>query len=69
LWLWGITVIFAVWMLIAVPGLVDWIQQGFPDITGEMKASTPVIENSREFLGLLIAFVVMLVIALASRKH
>jgi hypothetical protein len=56
-------------MLIAVPGLVDWIQQGFPDITGEMKASTPVIENSREFFGLLIAFVVMLVIALASRKH
>ncbi|MBS1936489.1 MAG: transmembrane 220 family protein [Bacteroidetes bacterium] len=67
-WLWGITAIFGVWMLIALPGVIDWVQQGFPDIAGEMKASTPVIENSREFFGLLIAFVVMLPLALRSRK-
>ncbi len=67
-WLWGITAIFGVWMLIALPGVIDWEQQGFPDIAGEMKASTPVIENSREFFGLLIAFAAMLPLALRSRK-
>lgn len=68
-WLWGVTAIIGVWMLIASPGLIAWVQQGFPDITGEMKASTPVIEDSREFFGLVIAFVVMLALVFAGWKR
>jgi len=35
-----------------------WIADGFPSLTGSMKASTPYIENIRESLGLLIMFIV-----------
>lgn len=66
-WLWGVTLTFGIWMLLAAPGILHWAQQGFPDITGEMKASTPVIEDSREFLGLLIAFAVMVFLIMRSR--
>lgn len=68
-WLWGITAIIGAWMLIASPGVIHWVEQGFPNIAGTMKAGTPVIEDSREFFGLAIAFAVMLWLALASRKH
>ncbi|MCO5273742.1 MAG: transmembrane 220 family protein [Flavobacteriales bacterium] len=68
-WLAAVTAIFGAWMLIASPGIIHWVQQGFPDIAGEMKASTPVIEDSREFLGLLIAFLVMLGMAIDGKRQ
>ena len=49
-----------IWMITLIPGVVDWIQKGMPSITGEMKATSPHIEFTREFLGLLIAGVVLL---------
>lgn len=68
-WLWSVTAVFGIWLLLASPGMVHWVQQGFPDITGAMKASTPVIEDAREFLGLSIAFCAMGALALAGRKR
>ncbi len=67
-WRWAVTAVFGAWLLLASPGIVHWVQQDYPDITGEMKASMPVIEDAREFLGLLIAFCAMLPLALADRK-
>lgn len=67
-WLYGVTAIIGIWMLTAAPGVVHWVQQGFPDIAGEMKASTPVIEEARECFGLVIAFAVMLPLAFKAAK-
>lgn len=49
-----------IWMLALVPEVVDWIQKGMPNIAGEMKAKSPHIEFTREFLGLLIAGLALL---------
>lgn len=66
-WLWGVTVIMGIWMLAASPAFFRWMQAGFPNIAGEMQATRPIIEETREFLGLVIAFVVMLTLALPRR--
>ena len=54
-------------MLIASPAFFRWVQEGFPNIAGQMEDSRPIIEETREFLGLLIAFIVMLTLALPKR--
>ena len=41
---------------------------GFPNIAGQMKDSRPIIEETREFGGLVIAFLVMLFIALRGAR-
>lgn len=46
-------------MIFYIPDVVRWIGSGMPSITGQMKAETPFIELIREFLGLLIALLVM----------
>lgn len=66
-WLWSVTVIIGAWMLTTVPAAFQWVHQGEPDITGEMKATTPIIEEMREFLGLFIAFGAMVYLLLAAR--
>lgn len=38
------------------PTFAQWIGDGMPSITGEMKASTPHVELAREYLGLLLSF-------------
>ncbi len=67
-WLWGVTIIIGIWMLIASPAFVHWVQGGFPNIAGQMEDSRPIIEETREFGGLVIAFVVMLFIALRGAR-
>ncbi len=57
--LWAILAVTTVWMLLWLPGFLEWIKMGSPDIAGEMKAATPYIENTREFLGLFICWVVL----------
>ena len=49
-----------VWMMTLVPGVVDWVNEGMPSITGSMKAESPYIEYLREFLGLFIALLALL---------
>jgi len=43
-----------------IPGIIEWFNEGMPSITGEMKATSPYIENMREGLGLLLAALAML---------
>lgn len=48
-----------IWMLTMLPGFLDWIANGMPSITTEMKTDEPHIEIVREFLGLLICVVAL----------
>lgn len=43
-----------VWMASLLPEFVDWIKLGAPNIATHMKAETPYVEFTREFLGLAI---------------
>ncbi len=47
-------------LYIRIPAFVEWIRDGMPSITESMKASTPYVELVREFLGVAIAFVVII---------
>ena len=47
-------IFFFIYTLSYTPYILAWVQQGMPSIVDEMKASTPYIEYTREFLGLLI---------------
>lgn len=54
-------IIFCVVFLITyIPDVIDWARNGFPTITGTMKAETQHVEFIREFLGLLICVVVLI---------
>ncbi len=55
------------WMLTMLPGILSWLRDGMPSITDEMKATEPHIEVVREFLGLLIAVVALVYLALTQR--
>jgi hypothetical protein len=67
------------WLLAAVVGLVAFVwmaarsavvlEMKFGDLFGSMKAATPIIEESREFLGLLIVVAWMAVLALAGLRQ
>ncbi len=48
-----------IWAATLVPAFVDWIRMGAPTITGQMKATAPHIELTREFLGLVICGLVL----------
>jgi hypothetical protein len=57
----GLAVIFVVYMVILFPGVAEWFRQDdksvlFDDV---LKMEYPYIEESREFLGLLICLVVL----------
>lgn len=45
-------------VLTRLPDFVDWIKMGLPTITGSMKAESPHIELTREFLGFLLCMLV-----------
>lgn len=50
----GLAVIL-IWAATLVPDFITWFKMGMPTITGSMKAESPHVELTREFLGLLIA--------------
>ena len=57
----ALIVVYAVYSLIAVPGLLEWLSlDNKADLfSEEMKAQHPYIEESREFLGILICIIVL----------
>ncbi|MEP7257603.1 MAG: transmembrane 220 family protein [Flavitalea sp.] len=58
----AIYAIYAVYLFFARDGVEDWITEHHgEDIAGTMKASTPWIEDTREFFGLVILIVVLLI--------
>jgi len=52
-WLWLLVAVG--WAATLVPDFVSWLRMGEPSIVNTMKAETPWVELTREFLGLLIA--------------
>ena len=59
----GLAALFSVYMIILYPGVAEWFRQEdksvlFDDV---MKMEYPYIEESREFLGLLICLIVLAV--------
>ncbi|OAV46255.1 transmembrane 220 family protein [Lewinella sp. 4G2] len=56
-----------VWWCTYIPAFADWVSQGMPTITGSMKAENEYIELTREFLGLLLAWVALATYAYLSR--
>jgi uncharacterized MnhB-related membrane protein len=56
----GGAVIGLVWLAFLVPDLIDWIQRGMPSITESMKAEKQYVELTREFFGLLVSVVTLL---------
>ncbi len=48
-----------IWMATLLPGFVNWIKMGMPTITGSMKAESPHVELTREFLGLALCILVL----------
>lgn len=60
---WGLLgglAIVLIWAATLAPDFIHWTQMGAPTITGQMKATEPHIELTREFLGLLICGAVLL---------
>ncbi len=51
--------ICVIWALTILPQFINWLQMGMPTITGQMKATEPHIEFTREFLGLLISGLIL----------
>ena len=43
-----------------LPEFLMWVNLGMPDITGEMKATSPYIESAREFFGLVLCIIVFI---------
>ena len=68
----GITIFagYALYLFFTQDGVLDWIQKhNAENIAASMKASTPWIEDTREFFGLVILIVVLLVnLIYAKRK-
>lgn len=61
-------VLYTVGLLLYVPDLWSWIQQGLPSITGSMQAESPFIEFVREFFGLAICLLALVIYWLKSRR-
>ncbi len=56
---WAALILTLGWAAFYVPDMLEYFQQGAPNIAGQMKAETPYIENMREFLGLVICATVV----------
>ena len=61
---------YAIYLFFAKDGVLDWIQKhNAENIAASMKASTPWIEETREFFGLLILIIVLLINYFYSKKR
>ncbi len=57
-------------LLFYIPDIVNWFEDGMPNIASSMKASSPYIELVREFFGLLISLLTMsFYLALSKKKR
>jgi len=60
---------YAIYLFFTKDGVLDWVQKhNAENIAGSMKATEPWIEGTREFFGLLILVVVLLVNYFYSKK-
>lgn len=63
----GLVLVYGSGLLLYMPDLLSWVQEGLPSITGSMQAESPFIEFVREFFGLAICLAVLVVYLLKSR--
>jgi hypothetical protein len=71
-YLFGIVIFagYALYLFFTEDGVLDWIQKhNAENIANSMKASTPWIEDTREFFGLVILIVVLLINFLYVKKR
>ena len=62
--------VYAIYLFFAKDGVLDWIQKhNAENIAGTMKATKPWIEETREFFGLLILIIVLLINYFYSKKR
>ena len=62
--------VYAIYLFFAKDGVLDWIQKhNAENIAGSMEATKPWIEETREFFGLLILIVVLLINYFYSKKR
>jgi hypothetical protein len=62
--------IYATYLVFTPDGVIDWItKHNAEDIAGSMKATKPWIEDAREFLGLMILIIVLLINFIYARKR
>jgi hypothetical protein len=60
---------YAVYLFFTEDGVLDWIQEhNAENIAGTMKASTPWIEDTREFFGLVILIIVLAINFIYGRR-
>lgn len=57
--LWSGIAVALAWMAFLLPEFIDWVKMGAPNIATGMKAETPYVEFTREFLGLAICMGVL----------
>ena len=66
----AIYVAYAIYLFVADDGVLSWdLDHNAENIAGTMKAQTPWIEDSREFFGLVILIIVLLINYLYYRKR
>lgn len=51
-----------------IPGLIEWMNLGMPNIGAAMKAETPYIESSREFFGLALCIGILIFQYIQARR-
>ncbi len=56
------------WLLSLLPDFVNWIRDGAESIVGTMKAEEPHIELTREFLGLVIVLIALVMLWRGGKK-
>ena len=62
--------VYAIYLFFGKDGVLDWINQhNAEDIAATMKAEKPWIEETREFFGLLILIVVLLINYISVRRR
>ncbi len=61
--------ICAVELMTTLPGFIDWINRGMPNIVETMKAEKPYIEYTREFLGLILCIGTLIYQYIQARKQ
>jgi hypothetical protein len=62
--------IYAIYLVFTPDGVIDWVtKHNAEDIAGTMKATKPWIEDAREFLGLMILIVVLLIDLIYARRR
>lgn len=53
----ALLLVLTIGLVTYIPSIYQWLQDGMPSITTEMKADTPYVEWVREALGLLISVI------------